>query len=102
MRSRFSAYALGLVDYILATTHPDGPHFKHDAAAWSAEVQAFSAGTRFRSLDILDTGSDGDTGFVDFRAGLEQGGRDASFRERSTFELREGRWLYRDGAPRSA
>lgn len=99
MRSRYAAYALGLVDYVMGTTDPEGDHWQADEAAWAAGIQAFSTGTRFRALEVLGSGTDGDTGWVHFVAGLEQAGRDASFAERSTFRRVEGRWLYRSGVP---
>ena len=34
MRSRFAAYALGLVDHIVATTDPKGPQWQRHAASW--------------------------------------------------------------------
>ncbi len=99
MRSRYAAYAMGLVDYIVATTDPEGDHWQDDRATWTAGVEAFSRGTKFRALEVLGSGADGDSGWVEFHAGLEQGGRDASFRERSTFRRLDGRWLYRAGSP---
>lgn len=98
MRSRFAAYALGLVDYVLATTDPTGPQAGPDRRAWAAEVEGFCRDTRFLGLDVLGSGQDGDAGWVRFRATLEQDGRDASFVERSTFARREGRWLYVAGS----
>jgi len=90
MRSRFAAYALGLADYILQTTHPDGEHFRADTAAWRESVQEFSRSTEFLGLDILDADED----HVTFRARLQQGDRDATFVERSTFAKVDDRWAY--------
>ena len=42
--------------------------------------------------------SEGDAGWVKFRAILTQAGGDVSFEERSTFVRRAGRWLYFGGA----
>jgi SEC-C motif-containing protein len=95
MRSRYTAYALGLADYILQTTHPDGEHFREDTAALRDSVQAFSTSTQFLGLEILEAGED----HVTFRARLEQGGRDATFVERSTFAKSNDRWAYLSGEP---
>lgn len=95
MRSRFAAYALGAVDYILKTTHPESEHFRVDTAAWRESVRGFSSSTQFLGLDILEDGAD----HVTFRARLAQGGRDASFVERSTFARVDGRWAYLSGQP---
>ncbi len=91
MRSRFSAYALGLVDYILQTTHADG------APGSREDVLSFCENTEFAGLEILDRSEDGDRGEVTFRATLRQGGRDASFGERSLFFKVDGRWQYHSG-----
>ena len=99
MRSRYAAYALGKVDYVLTTTDPDGPQFERDAAAWRASVAAFSAGTQFLGLTVLATAATGDVGEVTFHVRLTQAGRDASFGETSRFTLRAGRWFYHSGQP---
>ena len=49
-------------------------------------------------LEIQGSGTEGDAGWVHFRAILTQDGRDASFEERSTFVRRDGRWLYVTGS----
>ncbi len=98
MRSRYCAYARGLVEYIMATTHPDGPHQEDDPGAWADGIRAFTSNHRFVGLTILDHEESGDEGWVSFRAGLELAGEDASFSERSRFLRVEGRWFYRDGS----
>ncbi len=90
MRSRYSAYALGLVDYIIATTHPQNPNYQQDKQKWRREILAFSQGTRFLGLEILE--AKGDT--VTFRAILEGG---ASFTEKSRFQQVEESWFYLSG-----
>ena len=97
MRSRYAAYALGLTDYVMDTTSPDGPRFEPDRRLWALSIEEFSRGTRFDGLAILGSGADGDAGWVRFRAVLARGERDASFEERSRFIRREGRWLYVSG-----
>jgi SEC-C motif-containing protein len=101
MRSRFTAYALGKVDYILRTTHPQGPPFRQDTTNWSQEVAEFCERTQFLDLEILDHGLDGgeksDQGWVHFRATLLREGQDASFSERSLFRRQDSRWLYVSG-----
>lgn len=100
MRSRYAAYAFGVVDYILDTTHPAGPHFRLDREAWSQEVFEFCRSTRFVGLEVLEVGLDvGGDPFVTFHAKLKQGRQDASFVERSLFRVCDGRWTYLDGAP---
>ena len=86
MRSRYSAYALGKVDYIFETTHP-----RHAEARRSKkEIEQFCKGTLFKKLEILEVGER----VVAFRATLSQGGKDFFLTETSVFEKVNGRWLY--------
>lgn len=94
MRSRYAAYAIGEVRYVLETTDPQGPQHQEDAEAWRASALAFSEGTEFVGLEVEQSSAEGDRGQVTFVARLEQGGQDASFREVSRFVRRAGRWLY--------
>ena len=97
MRSRYCAYARGLSEYIVRTTHPDGPHFQSDRALWLADVERFCERTRFAGLAVSAVEQGATCGFVSFTATLEVAGADASFGERSRFELLDGRWLYHSG-----
>lgn len=100
MRSRYAAYALGLVEYLIATTVPDGPQAEPDPVAWGQELYEFGRETQFLGLEILDhgTAAGGQQAWVRFHARLEQAGEDASFTERSTFVRGDdGRWRYLDG-----
>lgn len=83
MRSRYSAYSLGLIDYILATTHPSLPVDR-------ASVEQFYKNTRFEGLEILETTEN----TVTFKATLFQGKHDISFIEKSTFIKEDSKWLY--------
>jgi SEC-C motif-containing protein len=97
MRSRYSAYALGLVNYVMDTTHPDNPSFTADRAAWGEDLRRFCQVTKFQSLEIKSREGDREIAFVTFRAGLLQGTTDASFTERSKFMKVDFRWLYHSG-----
>ena len=99
MRSRFSAYALELYDYIISTTHPGGPQFESDRLRWHMQLQKFSSQTVFEGLQIRTEEKGPIQAFVSFHASLKQHGRDASFSERSLFVLHKGRWLYHSGEP---
>ena len=95
MRSRYAAYALGLVDHIIATTDPAGPQWEPDATAWASRIQDFCDQTRFVGLSIDEAPPPGaEEGFVTFTASLKQQGADASFTERSRF-TRDERWGWR-------
>ena len=98
MRSRYAAYALGLVEYVVVTTDPEGPAWGEDPDAWREGIERFCRGTRFVGLQTTAGLIDGDRATVEFRAQLLQAGHDASFAEASTFVMRNGRWLYHDGA----
>ena len=90
MRARYSAYALGEVDFLLAT----------GADADRAGITAFAQRARFVRLVIVGTESGGPTdpaGFVTFAACFVEAGRCLELRERSRFGRRDGRWQYLDG-----
>jgi SEC-C motif-containing protein len=91
MRSRFTAFALGDVHYLLATWHPrtrPADLDLDDDVVW-------------RRLQIVDTeaGSEDDqAGVVQFRAQYVRDGSRHILHERSRFTRgRDGRWLYVDG-----
>ena len=97
MRSRYAAYALGKVDYIIQTTHPKNGSRKSNLSSWKKDLQLFCKTTEFTGLQILSF-VDGETcSTVTFHARLVQNSRDASFTEKSNFEKVNGRWLYKDG-----
>ncbi|MBX9688608.1 MAG: hypothetical protein K2X27_18005 [Candidatus Obscuribacterales bacterium] len=100
MRSRYSAYALCLADYIIRTTHPENESFQQNKAAWRKSLLKFSQQTRFEGLQI-DEFVDGElNASVTFRAFLKQGGQDIGFSEKSCFEKVAGKWLYKSGLTR--
>ncbi len=97
MRSRFSAYALNLPDYIIETTHPGSPGYFEDKAKWREEISAFSKGTNFEGLEVLDFQEKEHLAMVTFVARLTQSEKDATFTEKSYFEKLRGKWYYRAG-----
>ena len=102
MRSRYCAYALGLIDYVMDTTHPEHPQFDTDRVRWKADLQAFAKHTRFDRLKVLDCKDGEKIATVKFTAFLRQGDNDASFTEDSTFEKIDGKWLYKSGEVQQA
>lgn len=94
MRSRYSAYVLGDVSYIITTTHPKNFDYTEDKASWGISILQFSHKTTFEDLEILDFSEEGDEAFVTFSAKLSQDGQDTSFEEKSRFLKKDGRWLY--------
>lgn len=90
MRSRFSAFALGLAPYLLATWHPSARPPTLD----------LGDGTVWRRLQIVDTvaGGEGDAdGVVEFRASYRDADGAGLVHERSRFTRVAGRWVYVDG-----
>ena len=82
MRSRYSAYALKKIDYIVETAlHPTRS---------KEELEEFAKSTSFDGLTILEAKAN----FVTFRAHLTQNGQDASFTEKSRFIRINDRWKY--------
>lgn len=91
MRSRYSAYALGLLDHVFRTWHP---------RTRPAEV-APSPGVTWTGLEVLrtvDGGPDDDTGVVEFRARFTTPQGPGELHETSRFARRAGRWVYVDGS----
>ncbi len=94
MRSRYSAYALGFAEYIIATTHPNNPARTVPRDQWEREICSFSKNTAFDGLTIVEFVDGKEQSSVTFTAVLRQGGRDVSFTEKSLFKKVHGTWLY--------
>ncbi|MFM6991271.1 MAG: YchJ family protein, partial [Rhodoferax sp.] len=89
MRSRYSAYVMGLHAYLLATWHGSTAPGELDAQP-----------VKWLGLEVLHAAEQGDAGVVEFVAryrDLAQGGRAQRLHERSRFVREAGRWLYIDG-----
>lgn len=90
MRSRYSAYVLGLEDYLLATWHP---------ATRPSELQ-LDATPRPQWIGLAvkaHTPLDDTHATVEFVARYKLNGRAFRLHETSRFEKRDGLWLYVDG-----
>lgn len=88
MRSRYTAYALGRHEYVLATW---------DAAHRPTRLDV--DGVRWTGLQVLDRTATGpDAAEVEFVATYadRRSGLPGMLQERSRFTLREGRWWYLD------
>jgi SEC-C motif domain protein len=98
MRSRYSAFALGLGAYLVKTLAAEHPDRAHDEAALVLALSRAKEGQRFLGLTILDAHDDGATrGEVTFHARIFERGQDRSFTERSTFVRENGAWKYAAG-----
>ena len=97
MRSRYSAYQMGNVAYIIETTHPNNSLFQKKRNEIEDGIRHFSSTTKFEGLQILEFLDGEKKAFVSFYAILQQEGHDASFKEKSCFLKENGRWLYESG-----
>ena len=89
MRSRYSAYAMGLSDYLAATWHPR-------TRPPLSELQEDGA-ARWLGLELRSAQEHGDEATVEFVARYKTGGRAHRLHEVSRFLREQGRWFYLDG-----
>ena len=94
MRSRYSAYALGLIQYIMATTHPNNPDATIALSDWQNSISEFSKETQFIGLKILEFVNGEDESYVAFEAQFNHG----MMKEKSRFLKVNGKWLYESGS----
>ncbi|RLT92552.1 YchJ family protein [Ketobacter sp.] len=95
MRSRYSAFAKRLPQYLFATLHPS-----KRAPDELAQLEAAVARHRWLGLQILnatDGGQEDDRGTVSFRAVYEDSGSPGVLEENSSFKKETGRWYYLSG-----
>ncbi|BBB25536.1 YchJ family protein [Amphritea japonica] len=95
MRSRYTAFSLGAVDYIINSTAEEHRN-PEDAELITEQVQA----TTWTGLKILKTEAgkaDDLNGIVEFVARFETAEEQGELHERSNFRQQDGHWLYVDG-----
>jgi len=90
MRSRYSAYVLGLMDYVHqswhASTRPAREELEHDPAM------------KWLGLEVKRHVPAGDEATVEFVARSKLGGRAHRLHEVSRFVRENGKWFYLDGS----
>jgi SEC-C motif-containing protein len=86
MRSRYSAYVLGLIDYLMATWHPS-------TAPGDLELQP----VKWLGLEVRHAEMAGDAGVVEFVARCRTPQGAERMHETSRFVRQDGRWYYIDG-----
>lgn len=94
MRSRYSAFAKGEIDYIKNTLDAKGKK-TFDRKA----ITDWSKNATWQKLEIHETekGQPGDTdGIVEFTAHFEMEGKPVAHRERSLFKVIDGEWKFID------
>ncbi|MGK7889599.1 MAG: YchJ family protein [Leptolyngbyaceae cyanobacterium] len=95
MRSRYTAYCLGNIDYLIQTHHPTR-RSPDSRRTLTVNVNHIT----WLSLTVLKTeaGTSADkTGVVEFVAVYQENGEMAQLHERSRFLQQRGRWFYLDG-----
>jgi SEC-C motif-containing protein len=96
MRSRYSAYAVAAVEYILRSTHPSTRKF-HDPES----IENWAKSSRWQNLEIVSTekGNASDKqGTVEFKAYfLDENDQPQTHHEFSNFRKELGKWFFVDG-----
>ncbi|GAA1987781.1 hypothetical protein GCM10009777_22940 [Microbacterium pumilum] len=90
MRSRYCAFVVGDLRYLIETWHP---------GTRPSDVEP-TPSLRWTGLEILDVGAgreDDTRGTVEFRAHWRDGPTTGVLAERSRFVRQSGRWWYLDG-----
>lgn len=86
MRSRYSAYGLGLIDYLLATWHPS-----------TSPGELALSPVKWLGLEVRHAEQAGDAGVVEFVARCRDSSGAQRMHETSRFVRQDGRWYYIDG-----
>lgn len=92
MRSRYSAYFLGLGRYIFDTHHVD---FRGSTTV--DEFTASAKNTHWCELEVINSSQGGAQGTVEFKASFIDNDKLHTFHEISNFVLEDGLWYYTDG-----
>jgi SEC-C motif-containing protein len=91
MRSRYSAYATGAVDWVIASNHPESREEidREEILRWSHE-------STWQGLRIIESapGDSDDEGFVRFRARYRLDGVNHVHKERAKFVREDGAWYF--------
>lgn len=92
MRSRYTAYTQGNLDYIKKT-------MKGEALKWfnRSDSDKKSKEMEWLKLDVLFSEEDGDKGMVQFIATFSSAGKKHFMHEVSSFEKVYGKWYYTKG-----
>lgn len=94
MRSRYSAFAMGLAEYIHESWHPSTRPARRSTERGEASEQ-------WARLQVLSSDVDSQYGYVHFCATCCDQGRWYVLEEHSRFVCENGRWYYLDGKPQS-
>ena len=94
MRSRYSAWALQLIDYLIATTWP-----RQQRQLQRKALEEWANATEWQQLKIVNTlhgDTDDTTGEVEFHATyrLKKNGKTDTHQERSAFIKEDNQWYF--------
>jgi len=95
MRSRYSAYVAGRIEYLAASLHPE-----HRQDMDLAATRRWSSNARWLGLQVVSVergGSGDEAGVVEFVATYKEKGITKPHRERATFRRYDGQWYYVEG-----
>lgn len=97
MRSRYTAFAVGEIPYLISTLEPS-----KRAGVVEKDLREWSNGSEWLGLRVIDTeggGAEEDEGTVEFEAHyrVKDSGEEVHHHELATFRRREGRWFFHDG-----
>ena len=95
MRSRYSAYASGEVDWIVESQSADGRQMtdRNATEEWSRRAD-------WQGLEIVEVtqgGEEDQEGIVEFKASYTMAGEDVVHHEIASFGKEEGQWRFVDG-----
>lgn len=92
MRSRYTAFCLKNIDYVMETTDPQARLDTDQNATleWMNSAE-------FTRLEVLSSRDEGNKGVVEFKAYFKMNGADEVHHELSKFRKQGGIWYFRDG-----
>lgn len=94
MKSRYSAYVVKDVKYIIKTTHINNQDYTLDFNTWSNDILEFCNNSEFKGLEILDFIQNKEESYVKFHVKVFIQNKNESFTEKSKFVKEDNKWLY--------
>ena len=92
MRSRYSAFCIKNLDYVVDTTDPQAR-----ADMDRASTEEWMKNSEFTRLEVLRSSDEGNKGTVEFKAYFTMNGANEIHHEISKFRKHSGTWYFRDG-----